>query len=105
MYLRLFAGEGLCAFVFASSRMPDSALANRHGCSQRPSLKLISHFEGGGGSLSAAAADKNTASRALVILKSSNGEKESSIGEYQQCLDYHSISQSLCAHFWLARPE
>lgn len=49
-----------------------------------PSLKAVSHL---GAFLSAAAADKNTASRALVILKSSNGEKESSIGEYQQCPD------------------
>ncbi len=74
MYTRLFAGAGLRVFVFASSRMPDSPLANRHGCLRRPSLKLISH-SGGFLCLRTAAADKNTASRALVILKSSNGER------------------------------
>lgn len=90
--------------MFVSSRMPDSSLADRHGGSA-PALVKAHISSGGGVSLSEAVADKNTASRALVILKSSNGEKESSIGEYQQCPDYHSISQSSVTHFWLSQPE
>lgn len=42
--------------------------------------------------LSKACADKNPASRALVILKFSNAEKEPSIIHYQYHTDYYSVS-------------
>ncbi len=100
MYTRLFAGAGLRVFVFASSRMPDSPLANRHGCSRRPSLKLISHS--GGFFVWGQPLLIRILPLGLLWYWNPPMVRESSIGEYQQCSDCHSISQSSLAHSFLA---
>ncbi len=100
MYTRLFAGAGLRVFVFASSRMPDSPLANRHGCSRRSSLKLISHS--GGFFVWGQPLLIRILPLGLLWYWNPPMVRESSIGEYQQCSDCHSISQSSLAHSFLA---
>lgn len=77
----------MCALSFSFSDFP---LANRPG--QFTTGPCLSTFPILWIPLSEACADKNPASRALVILKFSNAEKEPSIIHYQFHTDYYSVS-------------
>lgn len=104
MYTRLFAGEGLrvtlCLRLHACLILLSLIVTV---VPRRPSLKLISHS--GGFFVCGQPLLIRILPLGLLWYWNPPMVWESSIGEYQQCSDCHSISQSSLTRFWLSGPE